>query len=103
MDASLLSWKSFGNEYSLEAKQGGYEHSHWVTSILSIPKDSHPSFSNGGIITGCMDKSLRVYTSECILWNTSVSHTGGIISLAWTNKIGHVFLSGTCLIFKNEK
>ena len=71
-------------------------HSHWITAITSLNPNVCPDlYPNGCIVTGCMDKCIRVFdglTSELLV--TLEGHEKGVISLSWLVQSAVVFEPG---------
>ena len=86
MDSVVRRWRrrtQDDGEYFENEQSGGFEHEHWITSILDLPKNKHSMAPEGGFVTGCMDKCIRLYNADFQLIQTLRGHNGGVISLAW--------------------
>ncbi|CAM9846412.1 unnamed protein product, partial [Chrysoparadoxa australica] len=60
------------------------DHDHWVVSVAA---------REGIIVTGCMDKLIRVYGMDGSQQRLLTGHSGGVISLGWT--AGSKLISGS--------
>ena len=60
-------------------------HDHWITAITSLPKGKSNLYSQGCIITGCMDSHIRVYDCDGNLIHKLEGHSKGVISFSWSS------------------
>ncbi|CAN0205467.1 unnamed protein product, partial [Laminaria digitata] len=60
------------------------DHSHWVVSLAALPPGIVPECPRGGLVTGCMDKVIRVYDDLGQPQRQLKGHDGGVISFSWT-------------------
>lgn len=60
------------------------DHENWVVSLASLPPGVVPECPQGGLVTGCMDKLVRVYDHLGKLRGVLRGHDGGVISFSWT-------------------
>lgn len=60
------------------------DHSHWVVSLAALPPGIVPECPQGGLVTGCMDKVIRVYDLLGQRQRQLKGHDGGVISFSWT-------------------
>lgn len=60
------------------------DHSHWVVSLAALPPGIVPECPQGGLVTGCMDKLVRVYDHLGKQHRMLQGHDGGVISFSWT-------------------
>jgi WD40 repeat protein len=44
-----------------EAEQTLQDHTHWVTALTALPPNMLPEAPEGGVITGCLDRVIRIY------------------------------------------
>ncbi|CAM9388989.1 unnamed protein product [Pylaiella littoralis] len=69
------------------------DHNHWVVSLAALPAGVVPDCPQGGLVTGCMDKLVRVYDHLGKQHRALQGHEGGVISFSWT--AGGQLLSGS--------
>ncbi|ETV67981.1 hypothetical protein, variant 2 [Aphanomyces astaci] len=83
MDAAVLCW----DLATSTPVQSIYEHSHWVTAIVSLNAAHESLLSSVGFATGGMDTHVRVFTRASDAQFACVAvlqgHTSGVISLSW--------------------
>lgn len=60
------------------------DHSHWVVSLAALPPGIIPECPQGGLVTGCLDKLIRVYDHVGKQHRMLQGHEGGVISFSWT-------------------
>eukprot|EP00903_Cladosiphon_okamuranus_P020256 g18590.t1 len=60
------------------------DHNHWVVSLAALPPGIIPECPKGGLVTGCMDKLVRVYDHFGKQHRMLQGHEGGVISFSWT-------------------
>ena len=60
------------------------DHAHWVTCIAQIPPSAHPDCPDGGIVTGCQDRLLRIFNVSGKMVGTMTGHDGPISSVIWS-------------------
>ena len=65
-----------------------FDHNHHIVSLTALAPGVCEECPAGGFVTGCMDQVIRVYSSEGTLVKQLVGHTGGVISLSWTQGEG---------------
>jgi len=82
-------------EVSINYAEAGviFDHDHWVTALIKLPPDVIPECPFGGVISGSLDKLIRIFTNEGALVRVLSGHTGGVISLGWT--LNNMLLSGS--------
>jgi WD40 repeat protein len=44
-----------------EAEHTLQDHTHWVTALIALPPNMLPEAPEGGVITGCLDRVIRIY------------------------------------------
>ncbi|CAM9727818.1 unnamed protein product [Choristocarpus tenellus] len=69
------------------------DHNHWVIALTSILAGVLPDCPQGGLVTGCLDKVIRVYDHMGKLQRKLTGHEGGVISFSWT--VGGQLISGS--------
>lgn len=94
MDSIVRCWKRTAKGSFDLSTIGAYEHEHWITAMITLPPGVLDECPEGGFITGCMDKKIRIYSAECILIRTLLGHSGGVISLEWSLTTGEL-ISGS--------
>ncbi|CAN0354215.1 unnamed protein product, partial [Ectocarpus fasciculatus] len=60
------------------------DHNHWVVSLAALPPGIVPECPQGGLVTGCLDKLVRVYDHQGKQQRMLQGHEGGVISFSWT-------------------
>ncbi|CAN0400081.1 unnamed protein product, partial [Hapterophycus canaliculatus] len=60
------------------------DHNHWVVSLAALPPGIVPECPQGGLVTGCLDKLVRVYDHLGKQHRMLQGHEGGVISFSWT-------------------
>ncbi|CAM9917849.1 unnamed protein product, partial [Discosporangium mesarthrocarpum] len=60
------------------------DHNHWVTALSSLPGGVLPECPQGGLVTGCLDKLVRIYDHQGKPQRVLKGHDGGVISFSWT-------------------
>ncbi|CAM9230876.1 unnamed protein product, partial [Ascophyllum nodosum] len=69
------------------------DHDHWVVSLASLPPGVISECPRGGLVTGCLDKFVRVYDHLGKRHRMLQGHDGGVISFSWT--AGGQLISGS--------
>eukprot|EP00953_Heterococcus_sp_UTEX-ZZ885_P034309 17779-Heterococcus_DN1.PRE.1 len=80
-----------------EAEHTLQDHTHWVTALIALPPNMLPETPEGGVITGCLDRVIRIYNLGQVLGvplRALQGHEGGVISLRWDHT-GTRLLSGS--------
>ena len=85
-------WAEGMNSFACSAEN--FDHAHWVTCITSIPPDAHPACPEGGIVTGCQDSLLRIFTPSGKMVGTMEGHKGPVSSIVWHEQAGQL-ISGS--------
>jgi len=70
-------------------------HDHWITAITSLPKGKSNLYTQGCIITGCMDSHIRIYDCDGKLIHILEGHAKGVISFSWSNNGSGYLISGS--------
>ena len=71
-----------------------YEHENWVVAIAELGAGVLADAPDGGFVTGCMDKKIRVFSRGGVLLRTLTGHEHGVISLGWCAD-GTTLISGS--------
>ena len=89
MDATVRRW-TLPTEAGAPALEAGVilDHDHWVVALAALPPGALAECPEGGVVTGCHDKQIRVYScatdAPAVRVRLLAGHTGGVISLGWT-------------------
>ncbi|CBN74352.1 conserved unknown protein [Ectocarpus siliculosus] len=57
---------------------------HWVVSLAALLPGIVPECPQGGLVTGCLDKLIRVYDHQGKQQRMLQGHDGGVIYFSWT-------------------
>jgi phospholipase A-2-activating protein len=83
-DKMLKRWQLIPGTIAFEQKNTMVDHEHWVTALVALPPGVLEECPSGGVVSGSMDKMIRVYSAEGTLVRQLLGHDHGVISLGWT-------------------